>query len=199
MKRHPNAGKKKGQPNKKSKDIKDMLDSMGFNPIMAMAKAAMDEVPCRYCDFGEGPTGLVEAVKRAKYLGIRINKDMQDKLDHEKCPACDGTKMERVDLKLRLDMASKVAEYYAPKRRAVEHIGDDANPIRHEISLGEASQKLAILIEREVNKGKTKARIKDVTPKPKQLSPDQALNNLLDDKEPEVIEIATHTPPEKPE
>jgi hypothetical protein len=82
------AGRKKGQPNKKSADIQAKFDKMGCDPL----------------------EGMMEIAKEA---------------------------MEIKDYQLAGSMFKELAQYVAPKRKAIEVSGDEDNPIRtiHSIEL----------------------------------------------------------------
>jgi hypothetical protein len=75
------AGRKKGQPNKKTASIQAKLDKLGCDPIEGMARIA----------------------KRA---------------------------MEEGDMPLAGSMYKELAQYVAPKRKAVEVSGDQENPLK---------------------------------------------------------------------
>jgi len=72
-------GRKKGTPNKRTKEIIDKLDDLGCDPIIGMAKIAMDETQ---------------------------------------------------DIALRGNMFKELAQYIAPKRKAIEHSSDVENPMQ---------------------------------------------------------------------
>ncbi len=90
----PGPGRPKGSKTKQQLGIEEMLASVGCDPILGMAKIALGEVPC-----------------------------LNPKCSAE-CETCEGSGLQPVPLDLRAKMFSELAQYVAPKRKAVEHTGD---------------------------------------------------------------------------
>lgn len=72
------SGRKAGTPNRRTREVQEMLDSLNCNPIEGMVRIAEDE---------------------------------------------------SVELSLRARMYTELAQYVAPKRKAIEHSGPDDKPI----------------------------------------------------------------------
>ena len=72
------SGRKAGTPNRRTREVQEMLDSLHCNPIAGMVRIAEDE---------------------------------------------------SVELSLRARMYTELAQYVAPKRKAIEHSGPDDKPI----------------------------------------------------------------------
>ena len=100
--RVPGSGRTKGTPNKRTVEVIERLTALDCDPIAAMAKAvSMDALTLAI----EG--GYIDAADAKKDpIGCRVR-------------ACDLYPPE-----LRLKMASELAQYVAPKRKAVEHSGE---------------------------------------------------------------------------
>ncbi len=78
--KQPNSGRVKGQPNKATKSVIEMLINMGCDPIAGMARIGMD----------------------AEAEGDKI---------------------------LAGNMYKELAQYVAPKRKAIEHTGNNGEPL----------------------------------------------------------------------
>ena len=72
------SGRKAGTPNRRTREVQEMLDGLNCNPIEGMVMIAEDE---------------------------------------------------SVDLSIRARMYTELAQYVAPKRKAIEHSGPDDKPI----------------------------------------------------------------------
>lgn len=101
-------GRPKGSKNKRTKDVIEILEEKfpGYNPVAAMAALAHDDVKCGVCD----GTGKVTRRRR--------------------CDHCNGTGKIPVPLELQAQMHREVAQYIAPKRRAVEMSGSVGTKVK---------------------------------------------------------------------
>lgn len=117
--RPENAGRKKGTPNKKTQAIQDILDRMGCNVFEGMAKIAMGRIPCGTCH-GKGKTP-VKALDGTHYDRV--------------CESCYGSLLEKVTPQTRANMYAELAQYIAPKRKAIEHTGADGGPLNHKLEV----------------------------------------------------------------
>jgi hypothetical protein len=120
-------GRKKGTPNKLTQDVMAKLEALGCDPIEGMARIALGEARCFVCVDGQ--------VTRAQFLelsGLRAPANWAEKptdeVDAEStemvtCPRCGGSGEAMVDTKQRGEMFKELAQYVAPKRKAVEHSG----------------------------------------------------------------------------
>jgi len=123
-------GRKPGTPNQKTVVVMETLQRLGCDPIEGMALIAMGRVPCRVCDqkkyisqerlFAFQAAGVIgdlpEPEQGAKRSSGRIM-----------CPVCYGTSFEITPTKLRGDMFKELAQYVAPKRKAIEIADPDGN------------------------------------------------------------------------
>lgn len=103
-------GRPPGAPNKSTIDIQAKLAAVGCDPILGMALIASGEVPCGTCH-GKGKT---------KYKSEGIIRERV-------CESCYGTLKEKITPDLRGKMYAELAQYVAPKRKAIEHsLGEGA-------------------------------------------------------------------------
>jgi RecJ-like exonuclease len=94
-------GSRKGIPNKRTQEIQELLAEKypGWNPVLALADMAKGDVSCSNCN-GKG--------KITQRTG---------------CPICIGTGKLNIPLDIKLAALKEVAQYVAPKRKAVELSG----------------------------------------------------------------------------
>jgi len=119
-------GRKKGTPNKKTQEVIDRLKELNCDPIEGMAKIAMNACPCLSCE----EKGF-----------IVVNPE--DPEDKEPCPNCNGDGKLTASLELRGQMYKELAQYVAPKRKAVEITGEGGGPIesRWEVEIKDAAER----------------------------------------------------------
>lgn len=108
-------GRVAGTPNRQTVDIMAKLAKLKCDPIIGMARIAMGDVPCDRCA-GSGT---------AKYVRTDTGGWAFDPEEGSPstCRVCWGSRKEPVDLKLQADMHKELAQYVAPKRKAVELSG----------------------------------------------------------------------------
>lgn len=120
-------GRQKGTPNKATKEVIAKLEEMGCDPIEGMARIAMGDADCFVCR-----DGRVSSAQFFKIAGVRSPSSWADLPDDEleerqtadmTCPVCGGTGKDPVDTKQRADMFKELAQYVAPKRKAIEMDG----------------------------------------------------------------------------
>ena len=120
-----------GTPNRRTQDIAEKLERIGCDPIRGMAEIALNRLPCGVCR-GELKTrykladgdhtpecrsaNSVECVCQG--IGLRV------------CQSCYGSGWEACSPELRGKMYAEIANYVLPKRKAIEHSGDDGGDIR---------------------------------------------------------------------
>jgi len=137
------AGRKKGSESKATIEVRERLAELNCDPIEGMAKLATGDAPCMACD-DDGQ------VTMPQYY-LLINKRMPDEsvLEQEfgvsthadlamipvACPRCGGSGRNPVDPVLSGNMYKELANYIAPKRKAIEHSG--AVGMTHEEKLRE--------------------------------------------------------------
>ena len=102
--RKKTGGRVAGTPNKKTKALIDKLEELGCDPIEGMAKIAMNDVECGIC----GGSGKVE---------------------DKPCEPCFGSGKIQSSIELRGNMYKELAQYVAPKRKAIEHTGADGEAL----------------------------------------------------------------------
>lgn len=114
-------GRQKGTPNKRTSGIFQMLKKMKCDPLVGMAKMAQGEIPCLHCN----EKGELTLLAIHKMFGLKPKEELIDTMSQQfiRCPVCDGTKVEKVQQKIRADMYKELSQYIAPKRRAIEHSG----------------------------------------------------------------------------
>ena len=103
-------GREKGTPNKKTQQLEEYLDAIGCDPLEVMAKIAMGEpLLCR------------ASVNDAKLHGVNMPKSDGDDdfIEIEMRPTFDQ----------RMTAAKELMQYRYPKRRAIEHSGNNGSPI----------------------------------------------------------------------
>jgi len=116
-------GRLKGTPNKLTQEVQHRLAELGCDPIAGMARIAEDVTPCLVCTHG-----LLE--------------------DGRVCGQCQGTGKLQSPPELRGRMYAELAQYVAPKRKAIEVSGPDGgaielSPARREQIL----QRAALMLE----------------------------------------------------
>lgn len=110
-------GRAKGTPNKATASVQQTLDRLGVDPFEGMAMIAKGEIPCGACH-GVGQT----KVKAAD--GTFYNRT---------CESCYGTNLEKVSPETRAKMYAELAQYVAPKRKAIELSGQVSKGVAESI------------------------------------------------------------------
>lgn len=108
--KRPGAGRKKGVPNKNTLAIKERLAELGCDYVQVLALVVENKLPCGVCR-GTGKTKFQPAGSE-RFSGERT------------CQSCWGSKMERIDPKLRTWAAAELLQYCEPKRKALEVTGE---------------------------------------------------------------------------
>ncbi len=129
-------GRKPGTPNKATRDVQEILERLGVNPFAGMATIAANQLPCGVCR-GKGKTAYKLADgSHAKDCAITEARLIKGKLKctcngvgQRVCESCYGTLFEACSPELRGKMHAELAQYVAPKRKAVEHSGPDGAEI----------------------------------------------------------------------
>lgn len=105
MKKPEGSGRKKGTLNKGTYEVREKLAKLGCDPIEGMARIALD------CE-----SGFIKKLRKIVESGadeVRVN-EIQNALK---------------DMNLAGSMYKELAQYVAPKRKAVELSGNDGNPV----------------------------------------------------------------------
>jgi len=109
--KHPETGRKKGTPNKRSKygsEVDKILTRLECCPFEGMALIGMRKVDCYVCN----GTRVV--------VSFGGNPDANEPSDEEDCTHCAATGYEPIDPGVRTRAYSELAQYLAPKRKAIE-------------------------------------------------------------------------------
>ena len=113
----PGPGRPKGSRTKQQMQVAAILERLGADPIEAMAMIMMQRCPCPTC----------QGTLRARYsmcaAGPYLDPDNGQEMT---CRTCWGTGREPISPQLRGKMAAELAQYIAPKLRAIEHTVDAA-------------------------------------------------------------------------
>lgn len=109
----PGPGRPKGSKTKQQLGIEEKLGRLGCDPIMGMAMIALGQVPCPCC----------KGLKLAKYNPETGKPDPTNGVEMP-CLLCLGSGFEPIAIDLKAKMFSELAQYIAPKRKAVEHSTD---------------------------------------------------------------------------
>ena len=118
-------GRQKGGLNKRSQAVTDMLNEMGCDPIVGMAKIALGDVKCPACKKGK-----VSATEFYKLIGKALPQAYTDvdpktlvarNLD---CPMCCGDGVDAITLGFRAQMMKELAAYHSPKLSASKIEGE---------------------------------------------------------------------------
>lgn len=129
MKGAKTGGRAKGTPNKATGSVQELLQRLRCDPFEGMARIANGDVPCGVCH-GTGRTKFQPA------RGL-------ERLKERTCESCYGSGKERLSPELRAKMYAELAQYVAPKRKAVEMTGASGGPMQARIEVvfvgGEAS------------------------------------------------------------
>lgn len=112
-------GRRKGTPNKATVTIQQTLARLGVDPFEGMALIAKGEIPCGACH-QRGKT-KVKAADGSFY--------------ERTCESCYGSKLEKVSPETRAKMYAELAQYVAPKRKAVELSGPEGGPVDNTMRL----------------------------------------------------------------
>ena len=137
----PGPGRPKGSKGKRTRELEARLARLGCDPLEGMALIAMGKCPCPTCDGSLRPRYTVGAV--GPYLDPDKGQEMT-------CRTCWGTGREPIAPELRGRMFSELAQYVAPKRKAVEHSSEDGTIPRF-VMIGAQEDASAEEWERRVN------------------------------------------------
>ncbi len=105
-------GRVKGTANKRTQEVIDRLASLKCDPIEGMALIALGKAKCPEC-----------AGKKVQLYSMGVMNYVVDTRDGMEmtCQQCSGTGFEPTPLELRGRMFAELAQYIAPKRKAIEH------------------------------------------------------------------------------
>lgn len=134
----PGSGRKKGTPNKRTEAIQEMLDRVGCNPLQGLAQISLRRVSCGTCVDEDGkPTGTTRYIlpDGRHASGCKAKKGEGHGGDYcsclgiseRTCLSCFGTLRERIGADLKFKADAELAQYVAPKRKAVEVTNPDGS------------------------------------------------------------------------
>lgn len=119
-------GRAPGTKNRATLAIEERLASMGCDPLVGMARIASGDVPCGTCH-GELKTRYrlpeghhAESCAVNKRAMAVVPKCDCEGIGLRTCESCYGTNKEKVTPDLRGRMYAELAQYVAPKRKAIE-------------------------------------------------------------------------------
>lgn len=115
-------GRRKGSLNKINAEVAEQLASLGCNPIAGMARIALGQVRCSLC----------LGAKSATYKDGRAVPPGTAEAVVAPCAHCYATGLEPVGIDLTAKMFAELAQYVAPKRKAVEVSGPGGGPVESE-------------------------------------------------------------------
>ena len=114
-------GRKKGTPNKVTASIAEKLAAWACDPFKTLAAIADGDLACNVCR-GKGKTRY-----QAAHDG--------DRTFERTCQSCYGSKFEKVSPAERGKAAAELAQYIAPKRKAIEHSGPEGGPMQAKVTV----------------------------------------------------------------
>jgi len=123
-------GRVKGSISKSTRDVQEKLERLGCDPFEGMAIIADNRLPCGVCR-GKGKTAYkLSDGAHAKDCAITEARLIKGKLKctcngvgERVCESCYGTLFEACSPELRGKMHAELAQYVAPKRKAIEISG----------------------------------------------------------------------------
>ena len=124
-------GRVKGTPNKDTQTIQEMLASLGCDPLKGMATIALNQLPCGVCR-GSGKTKYrLDLGDHAKGCDGTIVKPATlckcEGIGERTCLSCYGSLFENCSPDLRGRMNAELAQYVAPKRKAIDLTNSDGS------------------------------------------------------------------------
>lgn len=125
-----------GIPNKRTQDIQEKLARIGCDPITGMAEIALNRLPCGVCRAELRTKYLLSSGTHADKCGFQIDKNgviagtcTCEGIGVRICQSCYGSGWEACSPELRGKMYAEIANYVLPKRKAIEHTGEDGGPV----------------------------------------------------------------------
>ena len=124
-------GRSKGTPNKQTLSVEEKLARVGCDPHTGMAVIAVNQLPCGVCrgsgkSFYKLPAGS-HAADCDGAMDRKTGLCHCEGIGVRKCESCYGTLYEACSPELRGKMHAELAQYVAPKRKAVDHTNSDGS------------------------------------------------------------------------
>ncbi len=125
----PGSGRPKGSPNKLTLTVQETLARLGVNPLEGMSTIACNELPCGVCrgtgkSFYKLPAGQHASDCDGSVIAPATLCHCEG-IGTRKCESCYGTLFEACSPELRGKMHAELAQYVAPKRKAIDHTNSD--------------------------------------------------------------------------
>ena len=119
-----------GVPNKRTQDLQAKLERIGCDPMLGMAEIALNRLPCGVCR-GNLRTkyALPQGVHTKECSHGNTAECTCEGIGERVCQSCYGSGWEACSPELRGKMYAEIANYVLPKRKAIEHSGEDGGPI----------------------------------------------------------------------
>lgn len=128
-------GRSAGTPNKVTLSVQEKLARLNYDPHLGMERIASNELPCGVCrGSGKSFYKLAPGAHAEDCDGSVIPSKMLchcEGIGTRKCESCYGTLFEACSPELRGKMHAELAQYVAPKRKAIEVTGEDGGPLKH--------------------------------------------------------------------
>lgn len=120
----PGAGRPKGALNKRTVEVANKLAALKCDPIEAIAKLALGDVPCTACKDGQVTLSAwyrLQDMKVPDSVAKRVSEGDNDILGELKpCPVCDASGKEYIPTKMKFDANSELMQYVVPKLKSTE-------------------------------------------------------------------------------
>lgn len=119
-------GRQPGTPNKRTREVADKLAALNCDPITAIAKLALGDIPCTACKDGQVTLSAwyrLQDMKPPESVAKRVAEGEEGAAllsDLKPCPICDSTKKEYISTKMKFDAHSELLQYVAPKLKSQE-------------------------------------------------------------------------------
>lgn len=127
-------GRTKGKANRRTLDLQEKLARCGCDPLIGMAKIAMNNLPCGTCRGELRTKYFLPAGTHADGCGMHAVVKAKrictcEGIGERTCLSCYGSGWEACSPELRGKMYAELAQYVLPKRKAIEHTGPDGGPV----------------------------------------------------------------------
>lgn len=140
------AGRRKGSIGKATEAVLSMLARLGCSPLEGLAQISLRRVSCGTCVDEKGePTGVTRYAlpegKHAKTCKAPVGEAHMSAhctcsgIAERTCLSCFGTLRERIGADLKFKADAELAQYVAPKRKAVEVSGPEGGPVERRLEL----------------------------------------------------------------
>ncbi len=125
-------GRKEGTPNKRSQAVHDQLMELGCDPIAGLANLVQGGHPCPECHGAKVQKYIVHTSGQFDSGTYEVNPDHGDE---QTCLMCHGSGCEPVPAKLASEVFGHLAQYFAPRLKAIDHSGNIGGTPKLEVFL----------------------------------------------------------------